>query len=331
LITYLCEVFDMFSQSLSKNTRLTWLTALVLSGVIGAVAAENSTGIRLGDTDFGGKQTSRLGTSHDRQATDRSWSRTAPDQRSWSRDDHHRSGKNYHNDGKHSSSPQHRHSRYHGDRNLGGIQGHPSFGLSTTPKHRYRQHYDHGYYRPPAVYYSSPRVGVQVYTVPQVYSYGYQESYAPSGGSVIYDDSTNDAYVAETSINPWTALGEYQYHTARYAFEAQIQQQPHAALPRVGLALSTALAGQLDAAAFAMQDALLSDTSDLRFFNADPGIQLILEELLLSYEGDALMTASLHYLNCNYHAADRAVQVAANYCQPCTAVDTLNSLISAQL
>lgn len=316
----------MFSQFRSKKPRYTWLTALVLSGFMTTIAAD-STGIRLGTTDFGGKQSTRLGTSDDRHGSDRSWSRPAPDSRSWSRAPNHYTDKSHHNDGRHSSSQQHyRHHDY--QPNLGGIQGHPSFGLSTTPKHRHG--YDHGYYRPPAVYYSSPRVGVQVYTVPQVYSYSY-ETYTPSGGSVIRDYAADDDYIAEAGINPWTALGEYQYHTARYAFEAQIQQQPHAALPRVGLALSTALAGQLDAAAFAMQDALLSDTSDLRFFNADPGIQLILEELLLSYEGDALMTASLHYLNRNYDAAERAARVAANYCQPCTAVDNLNALISAQL
>jgi hypothetical protein len=322
----------MFCQFSPKALRLKWLTALVMSGFIATVSAESSTGIRLGNTDFGGKQSSRLGTINDRHTTDRSWSRTAPDQRSWSRDRYQRSDSDYHNDGKQSSPPHHRHYRHHDDhRNLGGIQGHPSFGLSTTPKHNQRHHYDHGYYRPPAVYYQSPRVGVQVYTVPQVYSYGYQESYAPSGGTVIRDYSSDNAYNANAGINPWVALGEYQYHTARYAFEAQIQQQPHAALPRVGLALSTALAGQLDAAAFAMQDALLSDTQDLPFFTATPAIQLILEELLLSYEGDPMMTASLHYLNHDYAAAERAVQVAANYCQPCTAVDNLDALISAQL
>lgn len=320
----------MFSQFAPKALRLKWLTVLVMGGFIATVSAESSTGIRLGTTDFGGKQSSRLGTINDRHTTDRTWSRTAPDQRSWSRDDYHQSGKKYHSDGQHSSSQYHRpHHNHDYQRNLGGIQGHPSFGLSTTPTHNHRQHYDHGYYRPPALYYQSPRVGVQVYTVPQVYSSRY-ESYAPSGGTVIRDYSPNDDYNADAGINPWVALGEYQYHTARYAFEAQIQQQPHAALPRVGLSLSTALAGQLDTAAFAMQDALLSDTQDLQFFNADPAIQLILEELLLSYEGDPLMTASLHYLNRNYDAAERAIQVAANYCQPCTAVDNLDALINAQ-
>lgn len=327
----------MFSQSFPKRVHLKLLAVLVLSSFMSAaMAEESSTGIRLGTTDFGGKQTSRLGTSQDRHATDRSWSRTAPDQRSWSRtppeqrswsrEQYHQSSKPHHSDNQH--SPSRRNHHYHHQPNLGGIQGHPSFGLSTTPKHRHG--YNHGYYRPPTVYYRSPSIGVQVYTVPQVYSYSY-ESYAPSAGTVIRDYSEADDYTPESGINPWAALGEYQYHTARYAFEAQIQQQPHASLPRVGLALSTALAGQLDAAAFAMQDALLSDTSDLRFFHADPAIQLILEELLISYEGDPLMTASLHYLNQNYVAAERSAQVAANYCQPCTAVDNLGALISAQL
>jgi hypothetical protein len=76
-----------------------------------------------------------------------------------------------------------------------------------------------------------------------------------------------------------------------------------------------------------MQDAWLSDTSDLRFFDTEPAIALILEELLISYEGDAFMTASLHYLNQNTLAAKRAIDVAANYCQSCHAVERLASLI----
>lgn len=319
----------MFSHHSLKNLHLQWLVAVVMGGFLSVALAESSTGIRLGPTDFGGKQSSRLGTIQDRHSNDGSWSRAAPDNRTWSREQYHHDGKTHHDDNYDSSQNNHHYRHRNYQPNLGGIQGHPSYGLSTTPRHRHG--YDHGYYyRSPSVYYRSPRVGIQVYTVPQIYSSSY-ESYAPSSGSVIQNHPVDDNYSVEAGLDPWAALAEYQYHTARYAFEAQIQQQPHAALPRVGLALSTALAGQLDAAAFAMQDALLSDTSDLRFFNADPEIQLILEELLLSYEADPLMTASLHYLNHDYAAAERAVDVAANYCRPCTAVDNLTALISAQL
>ena len=85
---------------------------------------------------------------------------------------------------------------------------------------------------------------------------------------------------------PWRALADYQINTARYAFEAQIQQQPHASLPRIGLALSTALSGDLNAGAFAMEDAWLSDTSDVRYFRPSEPLMLVVEELLLSYQGD---------------------------------------------
>lgn len=311
------------------------LTALVLSLCIGVsaapVMAESSTGIHLGTTDFGGK--SRLDSGWSRtDPGSRSWSRQAPGDRSWSREKHHsidisdrpNTGQKPHLGQQHNKREHHdgdRKHRFHGDRHhfqgARGINGHLSFGF--TP-HYERQKRFHGHSRYPVFYYRND--GVQVNYAPQVYS----NSYTQQSGTVITgyrQPETSDNY----SIDPWTALGDYQIDTARYAFEAQIQQRPNAALPRVGLAVSTALSGDLDGGAFVMEDALLSDTSDLRYFSADQNLQLVFEELLLSYEGDPLMTASLHYLNRDYQAADRAVQVAADYCQQCTAVNRLSALI----
>ncbi len=56
----------------------------------------------------------------------------------------------------------------------------------------------------------------------------------------------------------------------------------------------------------------------------------MIEELLLDYEGEPLMTASLHYLNRDYLATERALQVAVNYCQSCLAVDNLHRLVQQQ-
>lgn len=321
----------MFNPHFSQSFRLKLLSALLLSLLAApAVMAEGSTGIRLGTTDFGGKETTRLGTSSDRHTTDRSWSRQSPDKRTWSRDGHSSGYDKGHYDDRHRSSRHEHHDRYrdhdyrHGG-DYGGIKGHKSFGLSTY--YNGGRHYS-GYHYPNA-YYRHQGAGVTLFYAPGVYR---DDSYDQSTVITGYREpvrNTEPDY--DSGINPWTALSDYQIHTARYAFEAQIQQQPHASLPRIGLALSTALAGDLNAGAFAMEDALLSDTSDLRYFSADQSLQLVLEELLLSYEGDPLMTASLHYLNRDYQAAERAVEVATNYCQQCAAVDKLAGLIDVHL
>lgn len=328
----------MFSHSSHKGVRLSLLSTLLICGLCVPVAlalAENRGHDSRGSHQ--NAQSSKQSGGWSREApSSRSWSREAPDNRSWSRSgthsygishgDHHSYGISGRHDNK--LEPRHKDQRHHGEKhsqhdNRGGIKGHRSFGYSEP--HHYRRHGHH--HNRGSIYYNRG-FGVSV-----IYALPLYRDYQHSRSTVIntYREPVEyDRPVYDYSINPWDELADYQYHTARYAFEAQIQQRPHAALPRVGLSLSTALSGQLDAAAFAMQDALLSDTSDLRFFTPDPGVQLILEELLLSYEGDPLMTASLHYLNQNYRDAERAVRVAANYCQPCTAVDNLNNLIAAQ-
>lgn len=331
-----CKVLTMFSRSSHKGFRLSLLSSLLICGLCVPVAvAENRGHDARGHHHSVDHSQKSSGWSREAPSS-RSWSREAPDKRSWSRSgthsygishgDHHSYGISGRHENKLDPKPRHKphHGKKHSHHNdLGGIKGHPSFGY-TEPHHyrRHGHHHNHG-----SIYYSRG-FGISV-----IYALPLYRDYQQRRSTVINSYNEPVEYerpVYDYSINPWDELADYQYHTARYAFEAQIQQQPHAALPRVGLSLSTALAGELDAAAFAMQDALLSDTSDLRFFTPDPSVQLILEELLLSYEDDPLMTASLHYLNRNYRAADRAVRVAASYCQPCTAVDNLNSLITAQ-
>lgn len=311
--------------------------SLLLAGglTVTSVQADNSTGIRLGTTDFGGQSRADSGWSRPDPGS-RSWSRQAPGERTWSRERkqsidinkrHHtdhkpRLGEQHHDRDRHHKKHHRRH-----DKNLGGIRGHRSFGFSDF--HQRRKHFRH--HQPnPAFFYRDRGYGVNIYYAPDTYrDYNYEPSTVINGG---YRE-TESAYAPEpeTGIDPWDALADYQIHTARYAFEAQAQRQPHASLPRVGLALSTALAGDLDAGAFAMEDALLSDTSDLDYFNANDSVRLVVEELLLSYEGDPMMTASLHYLNRDYHAARRAVEVAAQYCRQCTAVENLAGLIAIHL
>lgn len=216
-----------------------------------------------------------------------------------------------------------------------GISGQPSFGLSPKPRHhkkqphsnhRHYRDYDHGQYQPPRGLSYRGVNGILFYSAT-----GYSSSNTSTGSTIIRGYS-NDNYRSDnrsglTQSDAWDALENYDIDTAQYAFESLIQHQPNAALPRVGFALSTALSGDVQTGAYAMEEALLSDIDGLRYFKADQNLQLIIEELLLSYSTDPLMTASLLYFNQDYEAANQAVTIANNQCQQCTAVINLKALI----
>lgn len=216
-----------------------------------------------------------------------------------------------------------------------GLSGHPSFGLSSKPRHnkklyrfhhrRYRDYDDDRYQAPRGLSYRGVN-GILFYSAT-----GYSVSNSASGSAIIRNESNNNYRSNNrsglTQSDAWDALGNYEIDTAQYAFESLMQHQPNAALPRVGFALSTALSGDVETGAYIMEEALLSDNDDLRYFKADPDLQLIIEELLLSYQNDPLMTASLHYFSQHYNAANQAVSIAASQCQQCTAVINLKALI----
>lgn len=270
----------------------------------------------------------------------RSWSRQAPADRSWSRGQHHSHGISHgdhhsygitgrpehkqrqHNQNKPHPDRHHKKKGQYHSRPSAGIRGHRSFGYSD-PHPRRQYHHNH---KNRGIIYRGSGAGVSIYYAPSTYrDYRYERD-TVTGGSYRSSRPVQRPPV-DRGVAPWQALADYQIHTARYAFEARIQQQPHAALPRIGLALSTALSGDLNAGAFAMEDAWLSDTADVRYFRPSQRLLLVVEELLLSYQGDAMMTASLHYLSGRYDDADRALDVAARYCQSCSSVDSLGRLI----
>jgi hypothetical protein len=202
------------------------------------------------------------------------------------------------------------HRRHHRHRDGRGIQGHKSFGLS-----RGRHYQGHV----PSYIYRGNDAGVARYYFP--------DDAAPAEPPALITGYAQGNQNSARGIEPWQALEDYQSETARQAFDSQIRQQPNNALPRVGYALSAALSGDFDTGAVAMEQALLSDTTSIRYFHRNAGLRLIIEQLLYNYETDAFMTASLHYFRGDYRDAERAAREAARQCHQCTAVERLSGLI----
>jgi hypothetical protein len=176
---------------------------------------------------------------------------------------------------------------------------------------------------------------------PYYYPYGYRyapplvspaeedEEPAPPAGPPPGEDETEPpAYVPPDA---WDALAHYRLSEALFAFETEIVNAPDSALPRVGYALTVALSGELSAGAREMRQALDYDLYDLHFFHADEPLVLIIEELLLDYPDDPLMTASLLYLKADFTAADTAADRALEACMDCSAARTLKRLIGLQI
>lgn len=335
---------------------LAFSLALALSA--GISQAQNSTGIRLGNTDFGGQGTPKLGTSshhqqggsfknnasdphvyqhrkqssgsfsghsgrvnkHHNQQGRRSYGNNADDPHFYQYREHSRQSFS-------SGSGKH-HKRYKHSRPTYGISGHPSFGLSGKRDY-YRKH--HNYNQRQYQNYGYKHNRLYFYTAPIAYSVYESHAYSTPVTTYSEDNYSVESNTGFTQSDAWDALGNYEIDTARYAFESLIQQRPNSALSRVGYALSTALSGDVQTGAYIMEEALLSDVSDLRYFSADQDLQLVIEELLLSYQDDPLMTASLHYFMRDYQLASQAVNIAANECQQCPAVTNLTSLINQHI
>ena len=102
-------------------------------------------------------------------------------------------------------------------------------------------------------------------------------------------------------------------------------------MPKIGFALATALQGESDKAFWALNLALIADTSDLRYFSADSGLLLIVEDLLENYQNKSLMTATLFYLKQDYRSAQSTIQIALDECENCAGTRNMQRLIQQRL
>ncbi|MCX4188594.1 hypothetical protein [Methylophaga sp. OBS4] len=243
-------------------------------------------------------------------------------------------GKQYHQQTNTYRGSHNRHQYY-------GIKGHRSFGMAPRhdSKHRYHSrdhdrniyrsphHYKpryYSYYRHTGIYLNYSPIGYSYYSRPVTTTIvGYPRTVGYRPAPIQRDDYSQ--------IDAWAALGNYQIDAALNAFEGQINSRPDSALPRVGYALAIALSGDIETGALAMEQALSSDVTDLHYFRADTDLELIIEELLLSYQDDPLMTASLYYLQQDYIAANKSISYALRECSDCPSVRNLQGLIKRRI
>lgn len=220
-----------------------------------------------------------------------------------------------------------------------GITGHRSFGLDPRLNHhryptyqpRYR-HYDTTRPRHRTGYYGYRGSNISI-VAPLIYSQSYQtvapaRSYASSRPNVVTQTNNTSR---DATVDGWEALSRYEAGNAINAFKAQSSRDPEASLPQIGFALATALQGEPDKAVWALDLALKADTRDLRYFSADPGLQLVIDDLLDNYQNAPLMTATLLYLKQDYQSADSALQTALTECENCSGPRNMQHLIRQRI
>ncbi|MBN45580.1 MULTISPECIES: hypothetical protein [unclassified Methylophaga] len=220
-----------------------------------------------------------------------------------------------------------------------GITGHRSFGLDPRLNHfkqpRYKpyyRHYDTTRPRHRTGYYGFRGNSITLIT-PIVYSQNYQNAdpirrYTANSSRPLSTAASISNY---SNLDGWEALSRYESTTAINAFKAQSSKNPKASLPKIGFALATALQGETDKAFWALNLALIADTSDLRYFSADPGLQLVIDDLLENYHNKPLMTATLLYLKQDYRSARTLIKTALNECDNCSATRNMQRLIQQRL
>lgn len=221
----------------------------------------------------------------------------------------------------------------------GGIIGHRSFGLDPRLNHfrqpRYKpyyRHYDTTRPRHRSGYYGFSSSSITL-LAPIIYSQSYQSGqpirrYSSNTPQTTAPTSTISRYA---NVDGWQALSRYESTTAINAFKAQSSKDPNASVPKIGFALATALQGEADKALWALNLALIADTSDLRYFSADSGLQLVIDDLLQNYPTQPLMSATLHYLKQDYSSAQAMIETALSQCDNCTGTRNMQRLIQLRL
>jgi tetratricopeptide (TPR) repeat protein len=127
-------------------------------------------------------------------------------------------------------------------------------------------------------------------------------------------------YPDNYSDNAWETLAQGQAQIALRQFSKEAQAYPKAAVPKIGYALSAAIAGDLKQGVIAMRRAFKIDPESLHYFHIGQGLIPPVSQLISKYQhklshrgrrkNEAFMVAALSYLIQDYTTAYQALERA---------------------
>ena len=148
--------------------------------------------------------------------------------------------------------------------------------------------------------------------------------------SAYNNNPTNTRYIEKdmeikvTNNAGWDFLAKNQASEALGFFAGQAGRYQTDGVPKVGFALSTAMQGDLDRAAWAMRRAFSIDSNSLHYIRIEPPLRVSINNLIAEYnnrinysEGygqsdSVFMIAALNYLLRDNNAASKAIDEAIN-------------------
>jgi len=124
-------------------------------------------------------------------------------------------------------------------------------------------------------------------------------------------------------------------------FDKDIRSNPDAGIPKVGYALASAAAGNLEIGAQAMREAFQVDPDSIRNLYFDEQMLTIIDALIEEYEyelqqnnkspDEAFMVSTLHYLKYDYGSAHEAINRAIVDGEKSLGMGNLHKLVDKQL
>ena len=198
-----------------------------------------------------------------------------------------------------------------------------SYGYSYAPRYSYRSYssYRPRYYSPhPYSSYIPPARYISVNTYPSSYpgSNNIYNTYNSNSADTRYIEKDMETKVMNNE--GWRLLAQNRASEALTFFAGQAGRYQKDGVPKVGYALSTAMEGDLDRAAWAMRRAFRIDPSNLHYVNFVQPLRISVNKLIgeynarLEYAGGAgnpdaaFMIAALNYLLHDENAARIAIK-----------------------
>ena len=211
------------------------------------------------------------------------------------------------------------HRKHFGSSYYGGFSGvYPLYSYAYSPGYYAPRAYT--YYNPsystyrPRNYSSSSYVGGKN---PKKYAGG-GNAYTYNSASARYPDTAKGSYA--TNDLGWRLLGQNNPREALDVFATQAGKQHNDGVPKVGYALSAAMQGDLNKAAWAMRRAFRIDPDSLHYMKIDASLRTSIDTLLAEYHNQlnyaqgnrhfdvAFMIAALNYLIHENDAARVAIE-----------------------